>query len=384
MDFKSAFKGLLSNLPISQKEMSVVGLDIGSSSIKVVQIRKEKGKAVLETYGEIATGPYISQEVGKAVVLNEDQTASAIKDLFKEANITSMDGSMAVPFTFALSKVIKVPKMSKDKLKTVIPIEARKYVPMPLNEVMLDWFVLPKAIYEENVNANETQGDEVLEYLDVLLVAVHKDAIGKLQGIKQLLAMNIAFYELEAFAATRSSVEYDTVPQMLIDLGASGTKVYIVDSGIVRFSHLVNYGSQNITENLSRAMGWNFEKAERIKKERGLIYTPQVSKEENLISQKIKEAVEVGVNRIFSDINRVLLNFEKKYNRSITKIILSGGGANLPGIVEYVENKLSIPAQKALPFDKVQSPAFLEPVLKEIGPDFTVSIGLALRHINLR
>src|SRR3990167_8865804 len=126
------------------KGSSVLGIDIGSSSIKVVQLRRHRGAAVLETYGELSLGPYAGVEIGRATSLPAKNLAEALTDVLKEANVTAKSCALSIPFSASLISLIEMPALSDDQLKKMIPIEARKYIPVPITEVTLDWFILPE------------------------------------------------------------------------------------------------------------------------------------------------------------------------------------------------------------------------------------------------
>ncbi len=374
MGLKDKISNLFNSVSGNNSSSSVIGIDIGMSSIKVVQLKQSKGRVLLETYGAISLGPYVSQEIGKSVTLPPDVLTQAMKDLFKEANITTNKAAISVPFSSTLVKLIQVPKLSGAELKAMIPIEARKHIPVPLNEVMLDWFEIPQS-------SEQNGKEDKFESIDILLVAVHKEAIASLQNIANMMSISTDFYELEIFAAARSTTDYDIAPKLLIDFGASSTKMYIVEEGIVKFSHMLNFGSQNITENLSRAMSWNFEKSERVKKEIGISKqsSANAKPDEKQIYMQMHNSMLTVVDRVVNDMNKALLNYEQKFNKSITDVFIMGGGANLKGLIEHLETKLSVSAKKATPFDKVNTPAFLEDILKEIGVEFAIPVGLALR-----
>lgn len=129
---------------IFQKGEDSVGIDIGTSSIKVVQLRKKKGRALLETYGEIALGPYGGLSVGQVTNLTSDKVAEAIKDLIREANVTTLSGGLSIPFKSSLVTLMELPIIDEKQLKEMIPLEARKYIPVPISEVTLDWWVIPR------------------------------------------------------------------------------------------------------------------------------------------------------------------------------------------------------------------------------------------------
>ena len=131
----------------NKEELVVLGIDIGSSAIKIVQIRKKNGQAMLETYGELALGPYAGLGIGQAAALPLDKIVQALTDLMKEkeVNITSKKCGISIPFASSLMSVIEMPEVSPKQLAVMVPMEARKYIPVPITEVMLDWSIIPKS-----------------------------------------------------------------------------------------------------------------------------------------------------------------------------------------------------------------------------------------------
>jgi len=136
----------LDNL-FKKQDQSVLGIDIGSSSIKVVQLRKKAGKAVLETYGELALGPYAGVEIGRATNLSQEKIVEALRDVIKESNVTTRSAGISIASSSSLISFLRMPDMDRKQLETMVPIEARKYIPVPITEVALDWWPIPK---EEN------------------------------------------------------------------------------------------------------------------------------------------------------------------------------------------------------------------------------------------
>ncbi|MEZ0209050.1 MAG: pilus assembly protein PilM, partial [Candidatus Paceibacterota bacterium] len=117
-----------------------IGLDIGSASVKVVQLRREKEKIILDTYGEIELGPYAGLSPGQAVHLGEEKLLEAIQDVMKEAKVTARDAVVSIDSGAAFVSLVKVPKVEDSELRTMMPFEARKYIPIPLTEVQMDWW----------------------------------------------------------------------------------------------------------------------------------------------------------------------------------------------------------------------------------------------------
>ncbi|HEY4519537.1 MAG TPA: type IV pilus assembly protein PilM [Candidatus Paceibacterota bacterium] len=363
---------------ISSKEGSVIGIDIGASAIKIVQLRASHGVAILETYGEIALGPYAKVPIGKATKLSPEQLAQALLDLMKEANVTARKGGISIPFSASLISILDLPKVDAKQLARMIPLEARKYIPVPTDEVKLDWFVIPQ---EEEGGAFDrvvAKPASPVKGQEVLLVAIHNETLNNYEIITKTAGCAIDFFEIEIFSAIRSSLGHGIAPVLVVDLGASTTKIYIAERGIIRLSHLLTSGGMNMTETLAHSLNWEFEKAERVKRERGLISSTTYSQDEN---EKIKTALLSTLSRVFSEVNRVLLSYGQRYNKHVSHVVLTGGGASLPGLKDAAHELLNAEVEIANPFARTEAPAFLAEVLRDIGPGFAVAIGLALRNL---
>lgn len=383
-----SLKDFFSNIK-SANEPSAIGIDIGSSSIKVVQLKRKEGRAILETYGEIVLGPYAGTEAGRATNLQSEKLQEAISDLMREANVTTKNAALSIPFSSSLISIVQMPDLGEKKLAEMIPIEARRYIPVPISEVSLDWWVVPKSKYDlkspEDVelsdNSQHTIGSRIGEKkqqdvgkVDVLLVAILNEAISKSQSIVRGLDLQNVFFEIEVFSTMRSAVDQGIEPVMILDMGAGNTKLYIVEHGIIRDTHIINRGSQDITLALSKALNVSVDRAEEIKRTVGMSTDPQ--------DRAINETITLSLDFMFSEANQVLLSFERKYNRTISKVVLAGGGSTMRGFIEAAKIHFQSEAMLADPFSKVVSPAFLEPILKEVGPEFAVAVGVALRKLS--
>ncbi len=361
------------------QDTSVIGIDIGSASAKIVQLRSSRGTAVLETYGEIALGPYVKQQVGKAAKLAPEKIAEALTDLMREANVTSRSGGISIPFSSSLVTVLDLPKVDEASLKRMVPIEARKYIPLPIGEVTLDWSIIPAE--EGESSAFDQLQDKTVARAhgqEVLMVAIHNDILTSYQNMTGQAGLNVSFYEIEIFSAIRSVLDHGIAPFLVVDIGAATTKLYVVERGVVRLTHLVSEGGQHMTEILERSLGWEFEKAERVKRERGLINSSAYSALEN---DTIKTSLLSTLTRVFSEVNRVLLSYGQRYNKNVSHIVIMGGGASLPGLASVAQTSLNAEVKIADPFAHTEAPAFLQEVLKEIGPGFAVAVGVALRKL---
>jgi type IV pilus assembly protein PilM len=358
----SFFSDLLAK---KKKTGSVLGVDIGSSSLKVVQLRKQQGRAVLETYGELALGPYGGADVGQATNLPADKVAETLTDLMREANVTTNDAGISIPFSRSLLTLIELPRRDNpDEQKTVIEFEARKYIPVPVTEVQLDWFIVPEPVPE---------GAQLPSKVKVLLVAVQNDELQHLQAVVAGSNLAASFFEIEIFSTIRSVVDEPVKPVLVLDIGASATKAYIVEHGVVAMSHNIPQGGQDVTRTIANAQGLTIEKAEALKKQHGFVRPAQDGYDQ--------KSIELVFSRIFDEARRVIGQFETSRQTAVSGIILTGGGGVTKALADYAKSFFSVDVHLADPFGKTEAPAFMQPILREIGPEFAVAVGLALRKL---
>lgn len=368
--------GFLSDI-FKRKNLSALGIDIGSSSIKVVQLQKKGDKAVLDTYGELSLGPYGGVSIGESTNLPTEKIAEALKDLLseKEVAITTNVCGLAIPFKASLLSIMKMPaSVGQKELGLMVPIEARKYIPVPISEVTIDWSIIPKLEVEEEVppEANEEEGKKG-KTVEILLVAIHNNIINQYKEVIAKTGLDARFFEIEVFGSMRSVLEGVQDPVMIFDMGASTTKLYIIERGLVYYSHTINRGSQDITANIARLLNLPIEDAEIMKRTIGMGKTPD--------GVDLSEAVVVIADSIFSEANRFLFDFQKKRNRNIKSVYLTGGGSALKGFRDLAAQNFRVDVVSGDPFEKVETPAFLENILKTTGPEFTVAVGCALRAL---
>jgi len=353
---------------------SILGVDIGSSAIKVVQLKKKNGKAVLETYGAISLGPYGNTDIGSVTNLQTDDIVRAFIDVIKESNVTIKNGIIAIPSSASLIFTITLPdKITEDKFASVIPIEARKYIPVPITEVTLDWFVLPREVEssENNIMSPKEAPVVPLDKTEVLVVAIHNDILTRYQEILKKTELHSDSFEMEVFSNIRSSFSHDLAPVLLMDFGASKTKLSIIEEGVVHVFHIVNRGGADITKNIASSMGISFAEAEKLKRTVGLDINS---------NPEVGDIIRLSMDYIFSDANGVVFAYQKKYNKNISKVILTGGGSLVKGLMDRAKVNFNTEVVYSNPFSKTEAPAFLAPILEISGPEFSVAVGLALRQ----
>lgn len=343
--------------------VSAVGIDIGTSSIKIVQLHEKHGSAILETYGEIALGPYAQAQVGQATSPPADKIQEALVDLIREANVTAQKGGVSVPLASSLITLLTLPTKNQEDLKTMVPIEARKYIPVPVSEVALDWFVIPEEEVKFLGTPHETRSPNAT---DILMVAIHRQTLTRLESITKGAGITPAFFEIEPFSLSRASYEHGTAPTMMIDLGASSTRVYIIEFGVVGISHTINRGGQDITLALAKSKSIPFNEAETLKRTHGI---------------GEEDSGRAALEFVFSEARRILLTYQRKAGKAVSKVVLVGGGAQMKDIANITRQYFDAPVILGDPFDRVQAPAFITDVLKGAGPSFAAAVGLAIRAL---
>jgi type IV pilus assembly protein PilM len=353
-----------------KKNTSALGIDIGSSSIKVVQLQKKGDKAILQTYGELSLGPYGGVSIGQSTNLPTEKLVQAMNDLLaeKEVAITTKVCGLAIPFKASLLSIIEMPAIGQKELASMVPIEARKYIPVPISDVSLDWSIVPKSEVEE---IPSEKNDNKIKTVNILLVAIHNNIINQYQEIVSKTGLDAKFFEIEVFGSMRAVLEGVKGPIMIFDMGASTTKLYTVDRGLIQHSHTINKGSQDMTLNIARILNISVEEAEVVKRSVGMGKTVD--------GIDLSEAISVIADNIFSEANRFLFDFQKKRNQNIKSVFLIGGGSALRGFRDLAAQNFKVEVISGNPFEKVETPVFLEEILKVTGPEFTVAVGTALR-----
>ena len=369
------------------KSKSFLGIDIGGSAIKVVQLKKEKGMAVLETYGELSLGPVGGTEVGRSTSLSDKQICTSLVTLMEESRVNIFRSGISIPVRSSLIFEMEVPNMPKEQLKKIVPIEARRYIPVPISEVVLDWRVISENNFEEDSGEEENEDERPAfkktedqkqksnKKIKIFVVAIHKNALDKYKNIAKCSQLSLDFLEIEIFSTIRAVVDHNISTVVLLDIGSSVSKLYIVEYGIVKDSHIINRGSQDITLAISRTLGISIKEAEEKKRTINL---------ENLGSdndKSIETVMATNLKFILSGVSGVIQEYQKKNNKNIKELIFTGGGSVIKGLPEFSSNILKINSKIADPFYKINNPAFLDDVLKEIGPEFAVAVGVALRGL---
>lgn len=331
------------------KNNAILGVDIGTSNIKIVQISHDS-KIVLDTYGIVNTSYQLG---GKNDEVAIGQMANTLKKLIQKAGITAKRCIISFPNSAVFTSVIELPKMSPEEIATSVEFEAKKYVPLALSEIDLSWSVIG-----DNSETAKTQ--------KILLTAVPKQITKNYMQVFSLAGLQPEVAEIEALALIRSLIGSSQSNCVIIDIGARSTGLNIIEKGYLRLSRNLNIGGDTITDKIAESLNISFARAEQFKKDFGVSsYT--------FVPDSIKPILNIIKNEV-----KQLLTIYQSQSVKVDKIILVGGGANLPGIASYFED-LNVEVSLGNPLLAVAYNKNLETILKRYALSLPIAIGLALR-----
>ncbi|MFT5037260.1 MAG: type IV pilus assembly protein PilM [Candidatus Azotimanducaceae bacterium] len=338
--------------------MHVVGIDVGSSSIKVVELEQTPKAITLRTYGELQLGPYVDKGLGEAVTLEPERLTEALVDVVRESSVKAKDGVLAIPLAASFVTVIPVTVRAQETIESKIRIEARKYIPVPLSDVTLDWSEL------------RTYGDNEGSVHEMLLAAIQNEAFERYQNLMSSVQMVSQPSEIEVFSTLRGvNIPSENI-SAIIDFGAETSKLYISRTGALERIHRIYDGGAACTKRIARLLEISSEEAENVKRS----YDPKGEH-----ARDIYKVYTSTVERSVQEFKRVIEQYEARLGEPIDKVIITGGAASFEGADTYISDLLSRDVVRANPFSKVAYPAFMEDTLDEIGVSFSTALGAALR-----
>jgi type IV pilus assembly protein PilM len=350
------------------------GLDISDLSLKFLML-KEKGKKIkVISFGESLIEPGIIEQ---GEIKEEEKLAGIIKETTKRMKTKYVVASL--PEEKAFLQVIKMPMMSKEDLKSAIVFEAENYIPLPISEVYLDCEIVPP-VYNH------------LKHLDVLLAAVPKKVVDSYLRVLKKAGLKPIAFEIESLALARALIENQTTtyPVLIIDLGATRTSFIIFAGKSVIFTTSIPVSGIHFTELIAKNLKISFEEAEKLKILHGLKEGLKIKLGEKTTLEKVKGKIFEALIPALVDLVQQIKKYIDYYQahaylsglppdgKRIHRVILSGGGAGLKGLKEFLELELKISVEIGNPWINVGE---VKNFPKEKSLNFATAIGLALRGI---
>jgi type IV pilus assembly protein PilM len=355
------------NKKIVNFDEKIFGLDLSDISVKVFQIEKEGERHKIRSFytQDIPKG---SLEDG--VIIDKDKIIYAIKEAVKKAGpkkINTRKVICSLPESKAFLRVISIPKMEESEAKEAIKWEVEASIPLSVDQVYFDWQFI-----------EEDKEKKDLSRQNVLTVAVSKEVVDGFMGIFQEAGLDVYGLELESIAIVRSLIKKESENKeafLVVDLGAQITSFIITEGNVPYFTSSIHFSSDGITDAISKSLGVANKEAEEIKIERGLENCAEDS--------SVLSAIEPLLENLTAEINKTIDFYvnTSKNNLEIKRVILSGGGSNMKGLVPYLVKKINKDVEEGDPWVNLDLGEELPSINKKKSAGFATVVGLALRGI---
>lgn len=348
-----------------------MGVDIGTTGVKVVELKKENNVPVLTNYSFSYDSASLLQGGGLEIL--NDQIADILHRVINRGQFATGKAVVGIPSFLALISFMELPEMSRAETDKAVRFEANKYIPTPLEEVSLGWEIIG-SLTERSIEGGQAPAYQGRK-MQIMVVTVPKSAIEKLNSAVKKSGLDILAMEVENFATVRCLIGNDRGSFMIVNIGAKATDFTIVSDGIIRATRSIDVGGMEITRAIASGLGVDLQRADKIKR----------SKQINLVNVKdqLANLVSPVVGMIIDEIKRLRELYHRKNPlNKIEKIILTGGTSKLATLVEYISSQTSIECQLGNSLARVGIESKYQPVVKEVAPELTVAIGLALRGLD--
>lgn len=340
-----------------------VGLDIGSGSIKVCQLKQSKKNYALQNFGMVQLPP---EAIVDGALMNSNAVVDAIQELMQSQKIKTKEVATSVSGHSVIIKKINLPQMTPDELEESIQWEAEQYIPFDINDVNIDVQIL---------NTESTQAGQ----MDVLLVAAKKDMVNDYTSVIMEAGLTPVVVDVDSFAVQNMfEVNYE-VPRsetvVLINIGAAVTNINVLANGISTFTRDISIGGGQFTDAIQKALNVSYDEAEALKLGGG-------ADTDAVVPQEVERVLQTESEAIANEVQRSLDFYAAtSADAHLARIFLSGGSAKIPALIKTIERRTSVPVELVNPFRNIDisGKGFNVDYLKNVAPMAAVSVGLALR-----
>lgn len=344
--------------------MNLIGLDLGTAKIKLVEVEKDGGKIPKLV-------SFASFDAPKASLFSEAQAdkdayVASLSDCLSSSNLSTDRAVFALRDSQTFTKVISFPKMDSDGVKKALELGADQHIPIPIKEVAYGFEIL---------------GDSVLEAgkIDVFVVATKKSLVEDILKVLKKGGLDILGVETESMAQVRSLMSEEDLKvsfaTLILNIGVSSSDLTVVYSGGIRFTRTISTGGLALTRAIAQDFGFDLNQAEEYKKAYGLDPTFL----EGRVADVIRPIFDVTVE----EINRAIAFFNSRVRGALVKrVIVSGGVALMPGVLAYLASQLNLEVELANCWQKINVPnTFAGSEISEAATSFSVACGLSLKEV---
>ncbi len=342
----------------------MLGIDIGTAAIKVVEISSWGKEKKLKNYGLVKSRavlkePFLGTKTDRNVI-SSDVASGAIKEILKEAKIETKLAVFSIPDFSTFCTSFEIPPMSQQEIAGAVRYNASQYITLPISEVSLDWRIISSPIPEGSS-------------MKVFVVAIPNEVIKEYQAIAKGAGLKLRALEAEVFGIMRALVKDVAKTVCIIDVGMQTSTLNIIDRGLLKKSYSFNFSSNQLTEAISSVLQLNYDQAEDVKRKEGLLSQ----------KQEVKEILYPLIDPFLSELKNISAEFLQSEGKQIEEIYLTGGGALMPGFKEYVAKAIERPVSIPNCFSGISYPPILQEALYKLSPSFSAAVGVALDGLNM-
>jgi type IV pilus assembly protein PilM len=351
------------------KKNRCLGVDLGTTGIKIVELKKENNLPVFVNYAISYDSGSLLQASGLEIL--NGQTQGVINAVLKQGNFDTKNAVIGIPGFYSLIFFIELPEMPKDEIEKAVKFEASKYIPTPLTEVSLGWEIIG-GIQEKSIEGGQMSGKS--RKIQIMVVSVPRSTTQKYGEIAKMVKLKVEAMEVENFAVVRTLVGNDKGTFMIVNIGAKATDFTIVSDGIVRMTRNIDVGGTEISRSLASGMGIDLNRADKFKKSNRI----------NLLDPRDDATRLVGptLGLIKEEMKRLREAYHQKSPlKKIEKAIFTGGTSKMHGLLEFFAKETEMDCQKGNSLARIGADKKHLPILEEAGPELAVAIGLAMRGL---
>lgn len=346
---------------------SYLGVDLGTTSIKIVEVKNGSRSPQLVNYGFLESNGHLVRAnrviQTSSFKIFEADAADMLKDLVSRMKPGTDVALASLPSFAAFTTVLDFPELKPSELEQALVYQAKQYIPIPLSEVALDW-----------LKVGEYQDEKGFKHQQILLISVAREHIEKYQKIFKMAGLRLTSLEIEGLSMIRALIATDRTPTVIIDIGGRSTSVVFTENGGLKFVAQTDFAGASITQSLATSLHVSPLRAEDLKRERGITGTGP--------NYELSTIMLPFLDVILSEVKKAFYSYQTQFPKSakIERAILSGGGANLSGIEKYAQRELNIPVVKASTLFRFEYASSLEPLVADLSPLFSVASGLVLKE----
>ena len=356
-----------------KQEESYLGIDISSDSIKLVELKNVMGKSQLVTYGYSVTK---AEQFKGNLVSNPAVASVLLREVWEKSGCTTKTVIAALPtskcfnYVLKITSILKKDLMNSAKVKDILTKQAEKILPLPPSQMQFDYTIVNLESYQ-----NLKDEDEIRD-VKFLITAAGTDIVKEYTEVFAKAGLELLSLDIESFAMIRSLVGNDKSLVMTVDFGDKATNMSMIESGVPVLNRSVEVGGSTITQALADLMHITTQQAEQYKVDLPILMQQQ---QLTAMPKPIADAITPVINEIKFLIQTYYQQVDK--SKKLDRIILTGGGALLAGLRAHVEAQTDTRTYIADPWSRVIYPTELEKILKELGPRYSIALGLAMTKI---